>query len=106
MITEKEFEDFRELKKEYSKIANIKILEHCNRIVQIGAYTAELDENGKVVLSQTKFPSQFTEETALEILNMKWVSNSERKPTLEILNTKDWYLIRIKAIDSILSLSK
>ncbi len=106
MITENEFEDYRNLKNEYNKVVNTKILEHCNKIVQIGAYTAKLDENGNVELSRTRFPSQFTEETATKILNMKWVSDTGKKPTLEILNAKDWYQSRINALDTILTLSK
>ena len=106
MITEQEFEDYRNLKNEYTKIVNTKILEDNNKIVQIGAYTASIDEKGNVELSRTQFPSQFTEDVASKILNMNWVSNSEKKPTLEILNVKDWYQNRIKALDSILTLSK
>lgn len=107
MITEKEFEDYRNLKVEYTKIVNTRILENSNKIVQIGAYTAKLDDNGNVELSRTYFPSQYTEETALKILNMNWVSRSSiQKPTLEVLNAKDWYQNRTNALDSILTLSK
>jgi hypothetical protein len=106
MITDKEFKDFHALKKEYSKIVEAKTLDHYNKIIQIGAFTAELDKDGEVVLSQTKFPSQFTEVIARKIFNMNWVSNSDRNPTLEILNVRDWYTNRINALDTILSFNK
>ncbi len=106
MITEKEFEVYRTLKYKYLEFIETKIKENCSKIVQIGAFTAELNEVGKVVLSQTKFPYLFNEDTALRISYMNWVSKTGRKPTLEILNAKDWYQKRVEAFDSILSLSK
>lgn len=51
MITEAEIDEFISLRKEYEKIVTSKVLENCNKIVQIGAFTAELKEDGNIALS-------------------------------------------------------
>ncbi len=102
-ITKKEIEGYKELKKQYESIVNTSILENYNKIIQIGAYTAELDENKKVILSQTKFPSQFTEQTATKIINMNWVTINNKKANVEIYNVKEWYKEKIQSLDFIIN---
>ncbi len=101
-ITKTEIDAYKELKKQYTNIVNTSILENCNKIVQIGAYTAEIDKNNIVTLSRNKFPSQFTEKSANDIVNMNWTSSNNKKANIEIYNIKDWYRGKIEALNFII----
>ena len=101
-ITKKEIEKYKKLKKQYLGIVNTNILEYCNKIVQIGAYTAELDEN-EIILSRTKFPSQFSEKSAEEIANMNWRSTNDKKANVEIYSVNEWYNEKIQALNYIIN---
>ncbi len=101
-ISKKEIDDYLELKKQYTNIVNTNILENCNKIVQIGAYTAEVGKNNSIILSRNKFPSQFAEKSANDIVNMNWTSSNNKKANVEVYNIKDWYRGKIEALDFII----
>jgi hypothetical protein len=102
-ITKKEIEEYKRLKKQYQSIVNTSILEHCNKIIQIGAYTAELNEDNNVILSRTKFPSQFSEKSATQIVRMDWRTTNDKKANVEIYNVKEWYKDKIQSLDFIIN---
>jgi hypothetical protein len=106
IFTEPEIAQYIELKEEYLDFLSNLILEKCNKIVQIGAYTADLGEFGMVRLSRNKFPMQFTEKTAKEISEMSWQSNTPKKPIIKIFNVKDWYKSKIETLNKIIAFSK
>ncbi len=102
-INKKKIDDYLELKKQYINIVNTNILENCNKIVQIGAYTAEVGKNNSIILSRNKFPSQFTEKSANDIVNMNWTSTNNKKANVKIYDIKEWYREKTEALDFIIN---
>jgi hypothetical protein len=101
MISKNQIKEYKLLREQYLSIIDTSILERHNKIVQIGAYTAEVGQNNHIVLSRSKFPSQFTENSAQEILEIGWTSIND-KAHIEIYNVRDWYKNKIKALDFII----
>jgi len=94
--------NFIKLKKEYEKVLNFNIIERCNKIVQAGAYTLATNKNNRVILSSSKFPMQFSDESVKELLKIKWESPNDIKPTVKVYNVKDWYGMKKEALDTII----
>lgn len=99
-----ELQNFVEQRNEYERIIDFNVIEDCNKIVQVGAYTLDTNDKSEVILSSSKFPTQYSEKSVEKLLKINWESkNSTRKPNIEVYNVKDWYRMRKSALDKIIN---
>lgn len=99
-----ELQNFIEQRNEYKRIIDFNVIENCNKIVQVGAYTLCTNAKSEVILSLSKFPTQYSEKSVKKLLKINWeTKNSSKKPNIEIYNVKDWYRMRKSALDKIIN---
>jgi deoxyxylulose-5-phosphate synthase len=67
------------------------ILERCNQIVQIGAYTIGTDEDGKVKLCLVDFPTQFSDKAIAEIKAMTFTNGHGERIHPTVYGVREWY---------------
>ena len=104
------FEDIKvkytNLKNEYENIINpdgYKIIERCNYIVEVNGQTISTDNEGKVFIANTNYPTQFTFETANEICaNLKVTNGKNEKLELVMFDKKEWYQKEINNLNDMI----
>jgi len=110
-------EDIKEFKeralwliKEYYKEAYpcVQILEPYHWIVTCGAYTVGADDKTNIVELENKyFPTLWTEERAMELVQSLKAIDGEGKPAkVEMIRKKKWYQDRINEYIEILDIMK
>lgn len=99
-----ELQNFVEQRNEYEKIIGFNVIEDCNKIIQVGAYTLDTNDKSEVILSLSQFPTQYSTKSIEKLLKIKWeCSMGSEEPDIEVYNAKDWYRMRKIALDTIIS---
>lgn len=95
--------DLKETKTEIEKILSTPVIERCNAIVEVNDMTADLDSDGKVILTCRYFPTQFTMHTAKKIASSGIFKTSDGKPLEAKIFTKTaWYTKKLESVSSII----
>lgn len=84
---------------EYNQMIETPILQKCNWIVEVGFASAGTNDENQVILTNAKFPTQFTESSAKAIKSMDWNGRKVR-----MVDYKTWYQERIAEMEETLEL--
>lgn len=90
-------ETLQNLKEKIGKIdaqLEFNIIEKACFIVEVGFLTASTDENNVVILHNATFPTQFSQESANKILQMKFRNSNNELVVPKIYSRNEWYLTR------------
>lgn len=99
-----ELQNFIKQRNQYKRIIDFNVIENCNKIIQVGAYTLDTNDKSEVILSLSKFPTQYSEKSVKKLLKINWeIRNSKKEPKIEVFNVKDWYRMRKSALDTIIN---
>ena len=100
-------DNLKDTAKEYEKILNGEscIIEKTNWIVEVGgALTATTDDEGKVYLHTTHYPTQFTQDAVFKIMNAGFKDGKENPVIPEIYSRKTWYTSKLKSIKELIKI--
>jgi len=76
---------------EYEKVLDVRMLERCNLIVQVGPMTLTTNERHEVVPQLARFPTQFSEEGVRTIMGMTFYNGKDEVVKAEVFGVRDWY---------------
>ena len=99
-------EKLSERYKNYQHQVELRVLDNCPFIVQVGALTITTDETGKVITHNSEYPTQFTQKAVDEILTMTFKNGNGEKIEPIVFLRNDWYKERIAIIKETLELLK
>ncbi|MCX6277299.1 MAG: hypothetical protein NT004_04280 [Bacteroidetes bacterium] len=103
-----------ELKKNIEKLKNtasfyeneieLRILDNCPFIVEVGALTVGTDETGKVIVQNAKQATQFTQKAVNEILLMKFINVNGDVVIPKIYSRNNWYIQKLTDVNNSIDL--
>lgn len=80
------------------------VIEKCSFIVEVGALTIGTDDIGKVITQNTNNPTQFTQETVDEIMNICFKNGNGEKVLPKVYGRNEWYRSRLNMVNESLKL--
>ncbi len=83
---------------EYEKVLDVRILERCNMIVQVGPMTLTTNERHEVVPQLARFPTQFSEEGVRTIMGMTFYNGRGEVVQAEVFGVRDWYAKEVEKL--------
>ncbi len=83
----------------YQEAAELRILEKCPFIVEVGALTVTTDESGQVLIQNTPHPSQFSEESVKEILGISFKNGNDEAVIPKVYGRSEWYMKRLQEVN-------
>lgn len=95
---EQTLQELEERASAYERILNVRMLERCNLIVQVGPMTLTTNERHEVVPHLTRFPTQFSEEGVRTILGMTFYNGRNEVVQAEVFGVREWYSMRLAEI--------
>lgn len=96
-----------ELKEQYQYIQQqfeLKVLDKCPFIVEVGALTISTDETGRIITQNTNQPTQFSQKAVDEIMAMIFRNGNGEKIKPVVYGRNDWYGSRLKIVEESLEL--
>jgi len=90
----------------YQHEVELKVLDNCPFIVEVGALTIETDETGNVITQNTNYPTQFTQKAVDEILSMNFMNGIGEKIIPRVYGRNEWYLTRLNDVNETIKLLK
>jgi len=94
----KTLEELREKSQNYQHQIELRILDKCPYIVQVGALTITTDENGKVINQNSNYPTQFTQKAVEEILTMNFKNGNGDAVIPKVYTRVEWYQERLNEL--------
>ncbi|MCF8256423.1 MAG: hypothetical protein K9J06_02655 [Flavobacteriales bacterium] len=82
----------------YERILNVRMLERCNLIVQVGPMTLTTNERNEVVPQMARFPTQFSEEGVRTIMDMTFYNGKDEEVKAEVFGAREWYLREVSKL--------
>lgn len=98
----------KELIEKYKKHIEPKdysIIQNCNWIVTVGAYTVSSD-NGSVVLQNVDWPTQYSYKSVNEIKKIKFTNKFGEIVIPKVIDAMNWYKNQIKMLEEFIKLSE
>lgn len=75
----------------YERILNVRMLERCNLIVQVGPMTLTTNKQNEVVPQLARFPTQFSEDGVRAIMGMTFYNGKDEVVKAEVFGVREWY---------------
>jgi hypothetical protein len=97
-------EELREKSKNYQRHLELKVLDECPFIVEVGALTIGTDETINIITQNTTCPTQFTQKAVDEIIEMNWKNGNGEKVFPIVFGRNDWYGHKLKMMNETLEL--
>lgn len=94
----KTLEELREKSQNYQHQIELRILDKCPYIVQVGALTITTDENGKVINRNSNYPTQFTQKAVDKILTMTFKNGNGDVVIPKVYSRVEWYQERLNEL--------
>jgi len=88
----------------YQNEVELRTLDNCPFIVEVGALTVGTDDTGKVITQNINHPTQFTQTAVDEILAMSFQSENDEKIIPKIYGKTEWYRNRLVDISATIKL--
>ncbi len=95
-----------ELAQEYKNQIELRVLEKCPFIVQVGGLTIATDETGKVVTQNANYPTQFSQKAVNEIMEMTFRDGNGDIVKPKIYTRVEWYRERQNELTKTIELLK
>lgn len=105
-ILDKTLEDLIERSKDYQHQVELRVLDRCPFIIQVGAFTVSTDENGKVITQNSNYPAQFTQTAVDEILTMTFRNGNGDVVIPKVYSRVEWFQERLTEITETIGLFK
>jgi len=86
-----DLEKLIELAQEYKNQIELRVLEKCPFIIQVGWVTIATDETGKVVTQNANYPTQFSQKAVNEIMEMTFRNSNGDIVKPKIYTRVEWY---------------
>lgn len=97
-ILDKTLQGLTERSKNYQHQVELRVLDRCPFIVQVGALTVSTDENGKVITQNSNYPAQFTQTAVKEILTMTFRNGNDDVVVPKVYSRVDWFREKLTEI--------
>ena len=97
-------EELREQYQNFKHETELRVLDKCPFIIEVGALTISTDETGKIITRNSNYPTQFTQKAVDEILTMTFKNGRSEKIEPLVYGRNDWYKNRMKMIEESLKL--
>lgn len=94
----KTLEELREKAQKYQHQVELRVLDKCPFIVQVGALTITTDETGKVITHNSNYPTQFTQKAVDEILTMTFKNGNVDVVIPKVYSRVEWYKERLNEL--------
>lgn len=95
-----------EKSKNYQHQIELRVLDKCPFIAQVGALTVATDENGKVITQNSNCPAQFTQTAVDEILTMTFKNGNGDVVIPRVYSRVEWYRERLTELTETIILLK
>lgn len=82
------------------------VIERCNYIIEVGAFTVSTNTNRRTKLCNISEPTQFTKDAVDQILTIKFVSKNGKKVEPKIFTSSKWYQEKLTALDEAINYFK
>jgi hypothetical protein len=87
----KTLDELKEKSKDYQHQVELRVLDNCPFIVQVGAMTITTDENRRVITQNSNYPTQFTQKAVDEILTMTFKNGNGDVVIPKVYSRVEWY---------------
>lgn len=91
-------EELRMKSKNYQNQVELRVLDKCPFIVEVGALTITTDESGKVITHNTETPTQFTKKAIDEILTMTFINGNGVPIIPKVYTRVEWYIQQLNEV--------
>jgi len=92
-------EELSERYKNYRHQVELRVLDNCPFIVQVGALTIGIDETGRVITQNSDSPTQLSQKAVDEILTMTFKNGNGDEVIPKVYSRVEWYKERLAEID-------
>jgi len=93
-----------ELAQEYKNQIELRVLEKCLFIFQVGGLTITTDETGKVVTQNANYPTQFSQKVINEIMEITFKNGNGDIVKPKIYTRAEWYRERLNELTKTIEL--
>ena len=94
----KTLEELRMKSKNYQDQVELRVLDKCPFIVEVGALTITTDESGKVITHNTDTPTQFSKKAIDKILTMTFKDGNGIPVIPKIYTRVEWYIQQLNEV--------
>lgn len=105
-VLNKTLEELKMKAENYQRQIELRVLDNCPFILEVGALTIGLDEIGKVITQNTNYPTQFTQKAVDEILTMNFKNENEERVVPKVYGRTEWYSERLNDLKQSIKLLK
>lgn len=102
----KTLEELIEKSKDYQHQVELRVMDKCPFIVQVGALTVATTENGKIITQNSNYPTQFTQTAVDEILKMTFKNGNGGVVIPKVYSRVEWFQERLTEITETIGLFK
>lgn len=88
----------------YQNEVELRTLDNCPFIVEVGVLTVGTDETGKVITQNTNHPTQFTQKAVDEILSLSFKNGNDDVVIPKVYSGREWYFQRLNEVNKSLEL--
>ncbi|MEI6434854.1 MAG: hypothetical protein WCP32_08425 [Bacteroidota bacterium] len=100
----KNIEKLKNIASFYENEIELRIMDNCPFIVEVGALTVGTDETGKVIAQNAIHPIQFTQKAVDEIMVINWENENGEKVFPIVFSRNSWYRHKLKMVNETLEL--
>lgn len=86
---------FKEQLMNYQHQLDVKVLDKCPFVVQVGALTVTTDYDGRIITQNSPFPTQFSQKSVDQILSIRFENHLGEVIIPNVFYRNDWYHERI-----------
>ena len=91
----KTLEELKEKSKDYQHQVELRVLDNCPFIIQVGVLTITNDENGWINTRNSNYPSQYTQKVVNEVLTMTFKNGNGDVVIPKVYSRVEWYQERL-----------
>lgn len=100
----KTIEELKEKSRKYQHQVELRVLDNCPFIVQVGAMTITTGENGQITTQNSNYPTQFTQKAVDEILTMTFKKGNGDIVIPKVYTRFEWYQERLNELSNTLNI--
>lgn len=95
-----------EIVKNYERTLSVSILEDTPFIVEVGAFTATTDKENKVILQNSRYPTQFSKKAVEVIKTCKFFDSKNNRIAPTVYSRVQWYKRELEATKELIRVLK
>lgn len=86
----------------YKEAIEFDTIEKYSFIIEVGELTVGTNEQGRILIQNTHYPTQFSSEAAKDVLQCKFRNGKGKLVQPKVRHRNDWYSIHLKEVDELI----